>query len=98
MGELCMIGSAVTKINIEWIDFVVLIPDKSELNVKWYVWIYLCKSGFNNKFNAKINCKSQKLQIVASSRINSTSKINSSLNHPNMLKSLLQPLESLLSL
>jgi hypothetical protein len=65
-----------------------------------YIWIYLCKSGYSNKFKAKINCRSQKLQIVASSRINSTStnKINSPLIHPNMLKSLLQLLESLLTL
>jgi len=23
-----------------------------------YVWIYLCKSGFNDKFTAKMNCRS----------------------------------------
>jgi hypothetical protein len=64
-----------------------------------YVWIYLYKNEFNNKFRAKINCRSQKLQIVVSNRINSTSKINSPLNHPNILiKLLLQPLESLLPL
>lgn len=40
----------------------------------------------NNKFKAKINCRSQKLQILTSSKINFTSKINSPLNHPNMLK------------
>jgi len=38
--------------------------------------MYICKSGFIDEFKAKVNCRSQKLQIVASSRINSTSKIN----------------------
>jgi hypothetical protein len=61
-------------------------------------YIYLYKSGFNNKFKTKINCRSQKLQIVASNVINSTKKINSPLNHPNILKSLLRPRESLLAL
>ena len=44
------------------------------------------KSGFNNKFKAKINCRSQKLQILASGRINSTRNINSPSNNPNMIK------------
>ena len=44
--------------------------------------MYSCKSGFNNNFKAKINCKSQKLQILASNRINSTSKINCTFKSP----------------
>ena len=48
--------------------------------------MYLCKSGFINEFKDKINCKSQKLQIVTSRRINSTRKINSTLNNPNKHK------------
>jgi len=38
--------------------------------------MHLCKSGFSNEIKDKINCRSQNLQIVASSRINSISKIN----------------------
>jgi len=60
--------------------------------------MYLCKSGFINEFKTKINCRSQKLQIVASSGITSINKINSTLNHPNIIKSILQPLESLFDL
>lgn len=37
--------------------------------------------------NVKINCRSQKLQILVSSKINYIDKINSSLNYPNMIKS-----------
>jgi len=37
---------------------------------------------------------SQKLQILASGR----NRINSTLNHPNMIKSILQPVESPLTL
>jgi len=52
--------------------------------------MYLCKSGFSSKFKVKNNCKSQNLQSVASSRI--------TLNHQNIIKSILQPLESVLTL
>jgi len=45
----------------------------------------------------KINSKNQKLQIVSLSRINSTNKINSILNHPNLIKPFLEPLKSLLT-
>ena len=41
--------------------------------------------------------KVKKLKIVVSNRINSTSKINSTLNHPNIVKSILESLESLLT-
>ena len=42
----------------------------------------LCKGGFNYKFKAKINCRS---------------KTNTTLNYTNITKSILQPLESLLT-
>jgi len=51
-----------------------------------YVWMNLCKIYFKYKFKSKINCRRQKLQILTSRRIKSTSKINSSLNHLNMIK------------
>ena len=63
-----------------------------------FVWIYLCKSEFSNKFKPKINCRSQKAKVIVSSRINSTSKINYNLNHPNIIKSIPQSLESHLTL
>lgn len=63
-----------------------------------FVWIYLCKSEFSNKFKPKINCRSQKLQVIDSSRINSTREINYNLNHPNIIKSIPQSLESDLTL
>jgi len=47
--------------------------------------MHSCKSGFSNNFKAKINCKSPKLQILASNRINSISKINCTLNHLNKI-------------
>lgn len=31
-----------------------------------YVWTYSYTSGLNNKFKTKINCESQKIQILAS--------------------------------
>lgn len=60
--------------------------------------MFFYKSGFNNKFKARIHCRSQKLRIVASSKINSTRKINSTLNHLNIIKSILKPIESLLTI
>ena len=51
--------------------------------------MYLYKSGFLNIFKVKMNCRSQKLTILPSSKINSTNEINSLLNHPNMRKSIL---------
>jgi len=50
-----MLGSAVTRINFEWIDYVKLILGKSGLNVKWFMFGYIrsCKSELKNKFKAK---------------------------------------------
>jgi hypothetical protein len=38
----------------------------------------------NNKFQCKNHTKSQKLQIIVSSRINSGGRINSALKYPNI--------------
>jgi len=48
-----------------------------------YVGMYLCKTGFNIKFKAKMN---------------SIGKTNTLLNHLNMIKSNLQPQKSFLTL
>ena len=37
-----MFGSALTKIGFEWIDCVKLIMDKSELNIKWFMFGCIC--------------------------------------------------------
>jgi hypothetical protein len=36
-----MFGSAVIRIDFEWINFIELISDKSELNVKWFLFEYI---------------------------------------------------------
>jgi len=47
-----MFGPVVTRIDFEWIDYVILILDKSELNLKWFLFgfIYL-------KVNLTINLR-----------------------------------------
>jgi len=46
-------GFAVT-INFEWVDFIKLIMNKKLIEYKvFYVWIYLCKRGLNNIFEAE---------------------------------------------
>lgn len=52
-----------------------------------YVSMYLYKNEFDFKFKHKINCRSQKLQNIDSSIINSL------LNCPNMINSILLALE-----
>jgi hypothetical protein len=54
-----------------------------------YVWIYFCKSELNKKFESKNQFYNQKLQFLASSKINSKSKINSTIKKPNKSKSIL---------
>jgi len=103
-----MFGSMFIRIDFEWLNFVKLILDKSELNVKWFMFRCIhVKSEFYNKFKAcfkkkiikaKINCRSQKQQLLNSCRINFTSKINYPLNLHNMIYSILQPIESILAL
>jgi len=93
-----MFGSMFIRIDFEWLNFVKLILDKSDLNAKWFMFrcIYV-KSEFYNKFKAKINHRSQKQQILNPYRINFTSKINYPLNPPNKIYSILQPIESILA-
>jgi len=82
----CTLGSPVT-----WIDF-------AKIRVEWKmisIEINLSNGGFDDKFKSKINCNSQKIHIISSIWINSTSKFNSPLNHLSIIKSNLPPLESL---
>lgn len=64
----------------DWIDFVKLILNKSEWNIKWFMFERVCKK-VGLTINLDLNhCRSQKQQIRASSRINFTNKTNSPLN------------------
>jgi len=36
-----MFGPAVTRIDFEWIDYVILILGKSELNLKWFLFEFI---------------------------------------------------------
>lgn len=55
------------------------------------------KYGLNNKFNSRLKSivEVKKPQILTLTKIKCTNKINYSLNHPNMVKSILQSQESL---
>jgi hypothetical protein len=66
-------------------------PENYMVNTKEiiYVLIHSYKSGLNNKFKAKINCRSQKLQILPLSRIIFEWKINSTREYSNLSKPIL---------
>jgi len=81
-----MFGSAIIIIDFELIDFVKLYLDKKQVE---------CKVDLTINLKLKSNCRSHKIENLTLSRINYISKIKNPLIHPNMIKSILQPLQTL---
>jgi hypothetical protein len=72
-------GSVVKNIDFGWID-----SDQNWVEDKViYDWIYSYKSELNKNFEYKNQFSNQKLQFLASSKINSRGRINFTFEKPN---------------